>query len=291
MAVGEIITAARYNAIQAKVSAVLGTGSGQFGYGVALTSGLVALGNTVNATHMANLKTDLTKIKVHQTGSLPSLTTVASADGITDAVYAEYSVLTDTLYTNKNDIYEATQADTEVKLTSARSTQWGGAADPQSIYHNFSVTFTSENHRRNFFNAGGEVRFSATLTGTSGSKASDWAGMLSAIGTLKFNYTTVTAGSGSAAGIGNFDLTTSYQTVFVKSGSGLYSNNDVTIKARTNPSNSAKIDFSIEFNDDANVSVDESVNGTLTSTISQLRPTGLYVEVATPIYTTTTSLA
>jgi hypothetical protein len=290
MAVGEIISAARYNALQAKIANVVGIGSDQYGYGQTLASSLVSLTNNVSAQHMVDLKTDIIKARVHQTGSnSPALTTVAIAEDITDAVYVEYENIVTTLFNNKNDIYELTQADVEVKLNSTRNTTWGGASQPQTIYHEFNVTFTDANHRRYFFNAGGEIRFSASLTGVSGAKSLGWAGLLSSMSTIKFDYTGVSAGSGTPTAIGNFDLTNSYQTIYTKNGSGIYSQSSYIIRAKQ--SSASQITFQIALYDGENNFVDEVVNGTLTSSISQLRPVGLYVEVSTPTYQNVTTLS
>ena len=64
-----VVTATRYNAIQTKIAAVLGTGSGDKGYGQSVTSAQVAAGETVTATHIANLHTDINKCILHQTAS------------------------------------------------------------------------------------------------------------------------------------------------------------------------------------------------------------------------------
>jgi hypothetical protein len=55
MAVGDTITAARYNIIQARIAAVIGLGSGDEGYGQARTSSTAAVGATITAQDMANL--------------------------------------------------------------------------------------------------------------------------------------------------------------------------------------------------------------------------------------------
>ena len=57
MAVGDTITAARYNIIQARVAAVIGLGSGDEGYGQSRTSSTVAVGATITAQDMQNLFT------------------------------------------------------------------------------------------------------------------------------------------------------------------------------------------------------------------------------------------
>jgi hypothetical protein len=294
MAVEEIITVARYNQMQSKVALVLGNGSGQYGYGESLQSVQVSTSDTVNASHMENLKTDLTNARVHQTGSAPTLSTVTVSEDITDAVYAQYEAAATSTLNNANDVFESTQTSTESKLTSTRTASWGGSGQVQGVEHHFTVTFNDEDHRRHFFNAGGEIRFSASLTGGTGSKYTNWNAMLQALGTVKFSSLSMTADSGTSSGLGNFELTSSWQTLLIKTGSGVYSANDYTIKGRAVTN---KIYFQVEFNDDATGSggggfenVDDPVTGTLTSTITQLRATGSYVEVATPAYTNTQQL-
>jgi hypothetical protein len=294
MAVEEIITVARYNQMQSKVALVLGNGSGQYGYGESLQSVQVSTSDTVNASHMENLKTDLTNTRVHQTGSAPTLSTVTVSEDITDAVYAQYEAAATSTLNNANDVFESTQTSTESKLTSTRTASWGGSGQVQGVEHHFTVTFNDEDHRRHFFNAGGEIRFSASLTGGTGSKYTNWNAMLQALGTVKFSSLSMTADSGTSSGLGNFELTSSWQTLLIKTGSGVYSANDYTIKGRAVTN---KIYFQVEFNDDATGSgsggfenVDDPVTGTLTSTITQLRATGSYVEVATPAYTNTQQL-
>lgn len=292
MAVGELITVARYNQMQSKVALVYGNGSGQYGYGQSLASNQVSSSDTVNATHMQNLKTDLTNAQVHQTGAVPSLDNVLSTQDITDAVYGDYETTASSVLSNAADVVE-TQTSTESKLSSSRTQNWG-TAPASSVEHHFTVTFSSEANRRHFFNAGGEIRFAASLTGGSGSKYTNWNAMLSALGTLKFSSSNMTGDSGTSSGLGNFELTSSFQTLYVKTGSGVYSDNDYTIKAKAV---SNKIYFQVEFNDDATGSggggfedVDEPVTGTLVSTITQRRATGSYVEVPTPTYTNTQQL-
>jgi len=281
MAVGQIITASRYNIMQARIQSILGNGNGEFGYGQALQSLPLAPNQQVNASHMTVLKTDLTKAFVHQNGTLPTLITVNINDEVKDSDSVQYENISLSIFNNKNNIFIATQASVEVKINSSRTTQWGGAAQPQSIFHEFNVIFNSADHRRHFFNAGGEIRINSSLTGGSGAKNSEWIGMLSAMGTIRFDYTSTTASSGITTNIGNFDLTSTYQTIFNKPGTGVYSDNNYILKARAN---SNQVTFLIEYYDGLTTLLDEPVTGTITSSISQLRPTGVYVEVPTPSY-------
>lgn len=311
MAVGEIITAARYNSMQAKAIAVLGNGSGNLGYGQRPVSTSVALTNTVNALHMQNLKTDLEKAYVHQTGSLPTLTSVTLEDEITDATYTQYEAISTFIFSETNRFtVDNSQVTTENKLSSQRISAWGGASQPQTVRHEFTVTFTggytvvnadgttsvatAAEHRRHFFNSGGEIRVAPTISNppTATAKFVSWQNLLQSIGTLRFNHTTVTANSGTSSNLGNFDLTSTYQTLYTKSATGVYAYTDNTfvVKARGDQT-SGVITFLVEFTDDmSNEDVDEPVEGTLLNSITQYRATGSYVSVPSPAYQTIQSL-
>lgn len=301
------IEAARYNIMQSKIRTVLGNGSSEFGYGQVLSSRQVR--NTppvdiVTAQHMTNLKDDVNVAEVHQSNVSTTLSTVAATNQITETVYTEYEAKVDTIYANRNLVHP-NRVTVESKASSVRSAPWGTSGP---IMHEFTVTFpggyqttntsgnnilsTGTDHRRHFFNAGGEVRFAATAAGGSGVKFNDWVTMLSNMGIVKFNYTTAIAtGSGTSFNLGNFNLTSSYQTVFEKYGSGLYSQNYIRIRAK-GAQNTSVITFLVMFDDASqDDDVNEQVTGTITSTITQLRPTGNYVSVPTPTYQTIINLS
>ena len=60
-----VVTATRYNAMQTKIAAVLGTGSGDKGYGQSVTSVPLSVGDKVQATHLQALFTDINKCILH----------------------------------------------------------------------------------------------------------------------------------------------------------------------------------------------------------------------------------
>ena len=59
MAVGDIITAARYNSLQSRVATVMGVGSGDDGYGQNLNSAQVNVNDNVQAIDINQLYTDM----------------------------------------------------------------------------------------------------------------------------------------------------------------------------------------------------------------------------------------
>ena len=258
--VNQIISAARYNQLQGRIAALLGTGSGDKGYDQSVDSSPVPIGDTVLVTHMNNLYNDFRDVYVHIYGILPTtINTVTSSNEITEALHAEYETMIADLETNRFTV-DADYADLEaagVNSSRSASSLWGGSGDPQYLTHEFTITFSSANARRGFFNAGGEIRFSASLTpGTSNpsdpnyQKTVNWQSMLSGMGTISFRYSSTTkTGSGTGTNVGNLDLTTNYQTIFTKTGSSSYTDNQYYIQAKED--NSSKIRFKITFQDDA----------------------------------------
>lgn len=391
----QIISAARYNNLQARVGNLLGVGTGNIGYNQGVSSSQVPIESIVTATEMNQIYADLVKVRTHQNGSEPTgiikqvnnnatptllttgtfintsnnnVVTIVTAtdhkliDGIyvdtisgvvgmtqlnglfgfakvlsatTFELYQNYDRTSGTPFTNpigstsfgsyisggqfthtisEESYYsyesltttcenakfnvDFTQADPAVKATSQRTALWGGTATPQSVYHEFTVTFSTANARRGFFNAGGELRFSASLINLpSGSsenyqKSVNWQSMLSNMGTIKFNHTetfsTLSSGTGSA--IGNYDLTSAYQTVYTKAGSSVYTENDYVIKIKSN--NATQLQVRLEFNDSdvGSGGADERVEGTLDSTLTEYRATGPYVQNESPTITSVTEL-
>jgi len=333
MAVEDIVGAARYNTLQGRVATLLGVGSGDKGYNNTVLSTPVLPGNDVTAEDLQNLASDYTKIHVHQTGALPGGLIGIDVETrlksgfeeyqrglIWDDLYAEYEANLSALETNRFDINFNYAAVESSGANSSRSTVWGGSSLPQSVIHEFIVDFGSANARRGFFNAGGEIRFSSSLSHSltvsdpDYQKTEDWKLMLAAMQTVKFNYDTTDSynlnitggdgepdgedvsddtvtGAGTGSAIGNLDLTSSYQIIYTKTGSAAYIDNEYTIQAKEE--SSSQIRFLITFADDANGSggADERVNGTLTSSISHLRADSTsYVNNPAPAYSLITSL-
>jgi len=308
MAVGDTITAARYNTLQARVATVLGKGAGNEGYGQAVTSAQVSANTTIEAVHMSDLYTDMRKCRIHQTGSIPAeIASIAVADTIEDSNatnkkgLAQYEALSLDIV-NDRLLIAAGQASVEDGVESFTDTDWNG-----TIYHEVTVTFqaysvtngdgsttsiTATDHRRAFFNAGGEILFSGSLASGGGSIDNDWRNLLNAAGTIRMSYTQTTNGSEGSL-IGHADLTTSYQTIFTKTASS-YAENDFTIQAKEDSSGGAVLRFRIYFNDDKgpNPNFDEAVTPRTTSTVQVNRPSNTNsVDVNKPVFATARNLS
>lgn len=316
VSVGQQISASQYNDLQSRVANILGTGSystesieANSGYGQTLASGQVSSGTQILASHMEQLRTDINKCNNHQIGSDSNIADIQvgdliSADGVSNEGYNDYDAAITTITDNKFLIDAGNATSGTFNANSVRTTAWNG-----TITHQVQLTFDNFAHRRYFFNAGGEIRFAATLTNTVDSKGSDWATMLTNMGTISFSYLTTTEGGsgGTAASIGNYGLTTNPQTIYTRYGNlAVYAENRYQITAQHNsdlPSTGNILTFTITFADldqgdrppnpptpPYGPVVDENVRGTLTSYIQFYQPSGSNVSISLPSITTTTSL-
>ena len=304
------ITAARINNLQSSIALILGTGSGQNGYGQAVTSVPVNnTGDVVEAADMNAIYADILAARVHQVGTgdigiaqvIQNLNTVAEATssfvnnlGVTASDpegfkkgIIDFETLMSQVQIDKA-VLHTSQAALEPGISSARTSTWNGL-----VFHEVTVTFASEDARRFFFNTGSQLRISANNTAASTPKGLDWNQLCTQAGTIKFSAESTLSTTGGGTSVGNYDLTPTYQDIYQKIGSGTYSavyaGNIYTVKARSDIP--TRIIFRIEFNDvvfDNNV--DNNVDGRLESVVQHLRADGDVI-VPAPSYYNTQTLA
>ena len=292
--VGQRVRAADYNSIQGKVSLVMGTGSGSYGYGQGLVSSQVNVGDSILVSQWSNLRSDLLKARQHQLGTDQSsnLTLASTSLVISEAIRAQYDAMADSITADRLTV-ASNQGSLENVITPyQRTSAWNG-----TLTHICTVTFSSADQARYFFNGGGNFQISADRSGgNSGYKNQTWSLMFSQMGTITMNASTATvSGSGSVSAIGYYGLTGSNQLIFRKQApSGVYAENDYFIYART-AAGGAQVIFEMVFEDEDAGDLnnpspgeppgpvqDENVDGTLTSTIQMFRPSGSNVSVAAP---------
>jgi hypothetical protein len=303
---GNLIYAADFNNIQSATEFLLGAGLADSGYGQAVGSIQVATDEVVTVSQWNTLRTDLLKIRQHQTGISESagLLIPTTSDVIDDAFANQYKDFATLSSTNRLTVAltEAPPVNLYDPTLSRRTTQWNG-----KLTHTVTVTFASGDAGRQFFNSGGSFQFSATITGYTGGtndKGGRWDQMLTAMGTIKFaahgtTYTgTDAAGGYPKTSIGWYELTTTDQLVFIKPTTpGVYLENEYRIKVKKNVANNTAtiLTFTIEF-DDADVGdqragykpgpgVDDQVTGTLTSIVKIARAASANVTVPAPAFT------
>lgn len=300
------ILASRFNTLVQELQSVLGNSSvvtPQIGYGNSYNAATVtgsrnqidlSVVDKVTEEAFTNLYIDLVRCRVHQIGAAAFtidpfvvgdyLTNGVSTDKIEESYIVALESLMSTIETDKFEIDIATQADIDnlknssgnpITSTRAESLRgpWNG-----TIAHIFSVSFGSAQQRRHFFNAGGEIRFSASNAYTgSQSKSINWKNLLSGMGVITFkadsSYSNNAVGSGSS--VGNYSVNSSYQLIYRNSGTSPYSGNYYEVYARN--VSDTELQFRVWFRDidpESFPQIDEDVFGDLESKIELAIPDG-----------------
>jgi len=230
------ITRTDYNIIRSTINSLLGAGTGSRGYGQAL--GSVALPDpptpvVVQDEQWDALYFDLLNILIHQTGVIPILPNVDSGQvvrlGASYPLSSYESALT-TADANRFNLALG-QSVIEGKGSQTYAVPWSN-----QIQATITLSFSTANEARWFFNSGGKVRISSSRTGGSVSaQNTSWTNMLTAAGVVQF-------GAGTSSSVNFYTLTDTYQTVALYTGSGyyLYSANTYRIEARSNVVNNSE---------------------------------------------------
>lgn len=306
-----LILANDYNVIQSKIALLMGSGSGTTGYGQSIASSQVGQSDKITVAQWNNLRNDIVRCRQHQTGTtigslapedpgyvagtnLPIPTTSKQVKETWRSAYLQMATDCETnRLTAPPPSSEATRAD--LVGQQIRTTAWNGRISQTVV-----VTFPTSDDARYFFNAGGQIEFSADRSGGSaGLKNVTWTTMLTNMGVIRINYDVTTCtGTGFPSTIGWYDLTTSDNLIFEKDApSGAYAPNKYFIYARVNSTTDRRIGyFTIYFADDSaappsypdpGFGIDENVDGTLTSDVQVYRPSGTNVSRPVPPAATT----
>ncbi len=296
------ILATDYNIIQAKVDKVLGSGLENFGYGQPVKSGQVLRRTNITSNQWNNLRKDLIKTRLHQTNidyanTLKEAGRVDPEDSnkkipINDSDFQVFSQMAEDVINDRFNLPAGQGTREALVPTQQLSTAWNG-----TITQVITITFSSVEATRYFFNSGGKIEFSGNRTGgTSSTKNTTWSSMLgqgaNGMGVIQFGHNSTTcSGTGQPAAIGYYNLletTTTDQLLFTKGPpEGPYSTAYYYIYGRSPVPN--QIVFTIQWQDGQEEnSQDENVDGTLSSYVQVFRASsatdseGEYISVNIP---------
>ena len=274
MTQGTNILAAQYVTIQDKAQSLIGTGSGTRGYGQTVQSSDVFTGNAITKAQWDLIKFDIINIKFHQDGVLPGVVTVNIGDPINfgaSSPNSNYDSILETAIANRFQI-AGSQSVVNSTASQTYTAPWS-----TSLTATLTCTFSTADQARYFFNSGGKVRFTTTLSGgSSTAQINAWVNLLASVGTQSF---------GADTGIVNYyTLTNSFQTYYQSSLSSPYSANNYRLEARTNVSDNStgtatqlflRVTLSDSYVDLGAPAPGDLVNGTLTIAASELKASGL----------------
>jgi hypothetical protein len=287
MTIGSEILASNYVAIQDKAQSILGSGIGSRGYGQTVSSSDVFTGNIITKEQWDLLRYDIVNIRVHQDGLPPSIITINVGDPIgygAASPNTNYDALLDTAIANRFNV-ASNQSIVSAGPTRSYSSAWGTSA--QST---LTATFSTADEARYFFNSGGKIRITSVLAGSSNTSQNNaWFDFLNSAGTQSF-------GAATNEFVNFYTLTNSYQIYYQGSLTTPYSANNYKLEASCNvPDNSAgtatevylRVTLSDTYVDPDTLSFannqppGDSVDGTLTISVEELKASGNLVPSGT----------
>jgi len=232
------------------INTIWAVGSGSAGYGQTALSN-VSVAGTVTATQWASLINTLNSIKSHQTGSGAGITAVTAGQIITANTFISANITT--AYTNRL-LFNSQGSTTTGSVFTAGITASNDATYGETTYAVRTVTFSSGDAARYFFNAGGQINL--VITGVSNNDGtSRSADAVNTIGTYLGGVSAFRAstnggrtGSGGTVNLNNtsfgyYNLTTSYQqTQKVTTTSGTYSSDYAAVYYKSNGAQGSNAD-------------------------------------------------
>lgn len=287
MGTGTDILAAEFVAIQDKAQALLGIGSGTRGYGQTVQSSDVFSGNIITKAQWDALRYDITNIRYHQDGVLPSIVTVNRGDPIgygPSSPNTNYDTLLTVATTNKFNI-ASNQSIINAAGSASTSASWSS-----NVSFVATITFNNAADARYFFNSGGKIRINTALSGgASTAQVTAWKNIFTTVGTQSF-------GAGTNPTVNYYTMTSSYQTYYQTSLSTPYSANNFKLEAKTNVANNSlgtatvldiRLTLTDNYTDPGTPAPGDLVNGTLTIALEELKAFGALLPEGTGNFTIT----
>lgn len=232
------ILASDYNAIQADIEQILGTGSGQYGYGQTVFSSQVTTSDVVTVNEYAALRYDIINAYKHLFNATPpNVDAKILGETIrysnTDEPINYWANVTNSIETNRRNLAVAGQRSTTNHGTETFTGTWGANSTPQ-LYCNVTVEFLTSENARFFFNSGGSINFTSSRTGGSTTaQNTSWTSLLSTAGTRTFGGNTPGTGVNPNDGTNWFRMSNTPQEWSSVVASSPYALNEWNILANT----------------------------------------------------------
>lgn len=257
--IGDSVTAASFNSLADLIDDWFEDGCGacsfgdpnqKFGWGGSAVSDKIISDNILAADF--NKMIDRINIGVDIVdGVAGNLAQVVIGNNILASDYNNIDAKEVSIRALKNTIDAAELSDHGARANT-RTTNWSASIDNICKY-----TFGNFSKARYFFNSGGAISEYLGAFGGSTGNAASWTTLLSTMGTviMDLDGTSQTGSGGTPAAIGYYDLTTSWQQIFIQSAAGAYSDNEIIIYAKRNVAGN-EIEIRTLLNDDHTGTVD-----------------------------------
>jgi hypothetical protein len=214
---GGKIRASDFNGFADDINEIVGLGAGDSGYGQdQLMVSYVAAGARIRVANWNELLTSLKFAAQHQGTTISSPTSTNDSDfpKIREVIKIIPGLLNDISNVRNNKLnYDISKMSIDANKISSSKT-FVAPSDGDIVqndntwisekHYSFSVNFADADARRNFFNAGGEIRISCELSNhdSSHQQSDSWATMLDSINVVRFGFNETISNSANNTGAG-----------------------------------------------------------------------------------------
>lgn len=166
---GQLIQATDYNGFISSntynVNDIFGTGSGDSGYGQTNLS-TASVGGTVTATQWAGLVNNISSMASHTGTTITSRTAPTTSDLI--AILSNINTDITNIDGNRGNAHASGSTISTFSGTTSKTSATGSGTTAWTITFTHTITFSSANAARYFFNAGGivKIQYGKSSTGT-----------------------------------------------------------------------------------------------------------------------------
>jgi hypothetical protein len=298
---GTKITAADYLGLRSRVNTILGDagvvehlGYGQILDSDSLGSNNVAVTKKITAAQWLALRDDIATVHLHQTGNsfdTVALPQVSPSMKIAAAHVNAFDNCVNVIVQNPLEAFVGGMASSTLGTPRINASAWGGTG-ALSIVLEETVTFTSLNKARYFFNSGGAIRFTLMHPVTATSNNAAWRNVLNTIGVISVRAkSTISTGNVGGTQLGFYEMGTSFTRMFYHTGGGsggnygggygYYGGGNVAVAVDARRNGNA-ITFRVILSDRTGDSIANSIDAGTTCTISSYKAVNPLVGIETP---------
>ena len=234
---GGLIQASDYNTIATNINSLWGVGNSSSGYGQSSTLASVSTSVNVASTEWSSAVARVNSLRNHQSATSYVPVNGSPTSGGIITYLTDFNSTISTCTTNK--LLAATNGTDSAANNYDNATSWYTSATRE-----VSIAFASGDAARYFFNAGGKILVSYSLTSPTTTKATNWQTLCSQLGTNLLQASSLTRSGQSGATpttnlstSGYYNLTTSYVTwlqQYNNSGVSDYNNNYIQLQFKSN---------------------------------------------------------
>ena len=198
-----------YTTAANNVAYIHGVGFSRYGYGQSTSAYTeAAVASTVTAAQWTGIINGINSSLSLQGQSNIAPASVTAGNTITYIAAIQTGINTAWAQANVGAVGSTTAATT---TSSTGTTNWGGSTERRSRF-TFTCTWSNADQARYWWNAGGKMHITCSLTSGGTTRNSDWSTLATAVGNVVIGYNTTTksGGSGSVNTILNNPLTGGY---------------------------------------------------------------------------------